>query len=100
MATLKRTWRRLGALGLTVLLVIATGVLFFTRRAWARYSLLAIVLLLAGYRAVVPLFSATTFDPLSRGTTRNFTAGLDCHIAYSVRKVERTKTIGDTSASG
>jgi hypothetical protein len=38
----------LGTLGLAVLLVIATVVLLFTRRAWARYSLLAMVALLLG----------------------------------------------------
>jgi hypothetical protein len=37
----------LGPLGMAVLLVIAR-VLLFTRRAWARYSLLAMVALLLG----------------------------------------------------
>ena len=75
------------------------GVLFFTRRAWARYSSLAIVLLLAGYAALVALFSPTSLDrTASRGDEKY--CGLDCHIAYSVGNVERTKTIGDSSASG
>jgi len=90
----------LGTLSLTVLLVIATGVLFFTRRAWVRYSLLAIVLLLAGYLAVVAMFSLTSFDRTVGRGDEKFYCGLDCHIAYSVGNVERTKTIGDTSASG
>ena len=90
----------LGTLGLTVLLAILTGVLFFTRRAWARYSLLASVLLLAGYAAVVALFSATSFDRIVGRGDEKFYCGLDCHIAYSVGNVERTKTIGDTRASG
>ena len=36
----------LGTLGLAVLLDILTVALFFTRRAWARYPLLAMVALL------------------------------------------------------
>ena len=36
----------LGTLGLAVLLVILTVAMFFTRRAWARYPLLAMVALL------------------------------------------------------
>ena len=65
--------------------------------------MLAIVLLLTVYAAVVALFSATSFDRTVARGDEKFYCGLDCHIADSVRNVEHTKTIGDTrlaSASG
>ena len=90
----------LGTMGLTILLAIATVVLFFTRRAWARYSLLAIFVLLAGYAAVLGFFSWASYDrTVARGDEKFFCA-MDCHIAYSVQNVERTKTIGDATAQG
>src|SRR5215472_6721224 len=85
----------LGTLGLTVLLVIATVVLLFTRRAWTRYSLLAIALLLGGYAAVLAFFSFASFDRTVKRGDEKFYCGMDCHIAYSVRNVARTKTVND-----
>jgi hypothetical protein len=90
----------LGTVGLTVLLVIATVVLFFTRRAWAKYSLHAIVVLLGGYAAVLAFFSFASFDRTVKRGDEKFYCGMDCHIAYSVQSVERTKTIGDATANG
>jgi hypothetical protein len=90
----------LGTLGLSVVLAIATVVLFFTRRAWAQYSLLAIAVLLGGYAAVLALFSFASFDRTVARGDEKFYCGMDCHIAYSVRSVERTKTIGNATASG
>jgi hypothetical protein len=90
----------LGTLGLTLLLIIATVVLFFTRRVWAKYSLLAITVLLGGYIAVLAFFSFASFDRTVARGDEKFYCGMDCHIAYSVQGVERTKTIGDTVANG
>jgi hypothetical protein len=90
----------LGTLGLTVLLVIATVMLFFARRDWVKYSLLAIALLLVGYAAVLSFFSFASFDRTVARGDEKFYCGMDCHIAYSVQRVDRTKNIGDTSANG
>jgi hypothetical protein len=90
----------LGTLGLTVLLAIATVVLFFTRRAWARYTLLAIAVLLGGYAAVLGFFSWASYDRTVARGDEKFYCGMDCHIAYSVRNAQRMKTIGDTTSRG
>ena len=82
----------LGTLGLTVMLVIATVVLLFRRRAWARYTLLAIVILLAGYAAVLGAFSWASYDRTVKRGDEKFFCALDCHIAYSVQNVERVKS--------
>ena len=87
----------LGTVALTVALAIATAVLFFRRRAWARYTLLATVVLLAGYAAALGLFSWTSYDRTVKRGDEKFFCGLDCHIAYSVQNVERVKTIGDAT---
>jgi hypothetical protein len=90
----------LGILGLTVWLGVASLVLFFRKRDWARYSLLAIAVLLAGYATVLGFFSWASYDrTVARGDEKFFCA-MDCHIAYSVHNVERVKSIGDTTASG
>ena len=90
----------LGTLGLSLLLAVATIVLYFRRRAWARYSLLAIAVLLAGYAAVLGFFSWASYDRIVARGDEKFYCGIDCHIAYSVQNVERVKTIGDTTAQG
>ncbi|HVP55032.1 MAG TPA: hypothetical protein VMU45_08560 [Candidatus Eisenbacteria bacterium] len=90
----------LGTAGLTILLAVATVVLFFSRRAWARYSLLAIALLLGGYAAVLGFFSWASYDRTVARGDEKFYCGMDCHIAYSVQNVERAVTIGDTTARG
>lgn len=90
----------LGTLGLTVLLTVATVVLFFSRRVWARYTLLAIVVLLAGYGLLLGFFSWASYDRTVARGDEKFYCGMDCHIAYSVQKVERTKTIADATAEG
>ena len=90
----------LATLGLSVLLAVATIVLYFRRRAWARYSLLAIAVLLAGYAAVLGFFSWASYDRIVARGDEKFYCGMDCHIAYSVQNVERVKTIGDTTAQG
>ena len=90
----------LGTMGLLVLLAAATFATFFGRRAWVRYPLIAIAVLLAGYGLLLTLFSATSYDrAVARGEEKFFCA-LDCHIAYSVQNVERVKSIGDVTAHG
>jgi HAMP domain-containing protein len=65
----------LGTLGLAVLLVIAAVVLFFTRRAGARYSLLAMVALLLGYGLLRRRFPKPVSTASSHGATRSSIAG-------------------------
>jgi len=89
-----------GTAGLSLLLVIATAVLFSIRRRWACYTLVALAVLLAGYGLLLGAFSFTSYDrTVARGDEKYF-CGMDCHIAYSVQNVERVKTMGDTTARG
>jgi hypothetical protein len=90
----------LGTLGLTVMLLIATLVLLFRRRAWARYTLLATLILLAGYAAALGAFSWASYDRTAKRGEEKFFCALDCHIAYSVQNVERVKAIGDATSQG
>jgi len=90
----------LGSLGLTVMLTVVTLVLFFKRRAWARYTLLATLSLLGCYAVALAFFSLTSYDRTVARGDEKFYCGLDCHIAYSVRNVERTQAIGDVTAHG
>lgn len=90
----------LGTLGLTVLLLVATVVLLFKRRAWMRYSLAAIVVLLGGYGLLLGFFSWASYDRTAKRGDEKFFCAMDCHIAYSVLNVERMKNIGEATASG
>jgi len=90
----------LGTLGLTVLLVIASVVLWFTHRRWARYTLLAAAVLFAGYAVVLGFFSWASYDRTVARGDKKFFCALDCHIAYSVQKVERAKSLGEVTAAG
>jgi hypothetical protein len=90
----------LGTVGLTVVLVIATVIFFFTRRWWTKYTLGAIAVLLAGYAAVLGFFSWASYDRTAKRGDEKFFCALDCHIAYSVQSVERVKAIGDVAAQG
>jgi hypothetical protein len=90
----------LGTLGLTALLAVATVVLFLSRRAWARYTLLAIFVLLAGYGLLLGFFSWASYDRTAARGDEKFYCGMDCHIAYSVQNVQRMTSIGDLSAHG
>src|SRR5271166_2251597 len=90
----------LGTLALLLLLGFLTAVLFFARRKWVRYPLLAMAALLVGYGLLLAAFSFTSYDrTVARGDQKFFCA-LDCHIAYSVQNVELRKTIGDATAQG
>ena len=90
----------LGTLGLTVILSVSTIVLFFKRRAWMRYSLPAIPSILAGYCLLVGFFSWASFDRTVKRGDEKFFCAMDCHIAYSVKDVERVKAIGNATAHG
>jgi hypothetical protein len=90
----------LGTLGLTALLAVATVVLFFSRRAWARYTALAIFVLLAGYGLLLGFFSWASYDRTVAHGDEEYFCALDCHIGYSIQNVERMKMIGGATASG
>ncbi len=90
----------LGATALLLVLAVATVVLIFRHRSWARYSLLAMASLVAAYSLLMAVFSCTSFDRTVARGDEKFYCGMDCHIAYSVRNVERMKTIGDLTARG
>ena len=90
----------LGTVGSLLLLVIASVAFWFFNRRWLRYSLLAMSLLLVGYGVLLFGFSVFSRErTLARGQEKYF-CELDCHLAYSVQKVERVKQIGDTVANG
>jgi hypothetical protein len=90
----------LGTLGLSVVLAIATVVLFFTRRSYAQYTLLGLGVLLAGYAAVLAFFSYASYDRTAKRGDEKFFCAMDCHIAYSVQNVERMKSIGGAATQG
>jgi hypothetical protein len=90
----------LGTLGLSILLAIASVVLWFTRRRWTRYSVRSIGLLLGGYATVLAFFSWASYDRTVARGDEKFYCGMDCHIAYSVQNVEWVKSIGDATAQG
>src|SRR5271166_1393644 len=85
----------LGALALLLLLGVVTAVLFFARRNWLRYSLLAMAALLLGYGLLLAAFSFTSCDRTVARGDEKFFCELDCHIAHSVQNVERVKAKGE-----
>lgn len=89
-----------GTLGLTLLLVIATAVLFSIQRRWACYTLVALAGLLGGYGLLLGAFSFASYDRTVARGDEKFFCGMDCHIAYSVQNVKRVKSIGDSTAEG
>lgn len=90
----------LGSAALLVLLLIAAFLLCFWRREWLRYAITALAVLMIGYGVLLVAFSLFSRErTLARGEEKYF-CELDCHLAYSVQNVERTKTIGNTSATG
>ena len=91
---------------LGVLMFLGTGFLMFLAGAFLIYSLivrkfgrvrLAVLagLLIAGvYLAIVLVFSFSSNEKvLARGEEKHF-CEIDCHLAYSIVDVRRTKTIG------
>jgi len=81
-------------------LLIAIFTLAFWRREWLRYAVTALAVVIVGYGALLLAFSLLSHErTLPRGEEKYF-CELDCHLAYSVQKVERVKRIGDTVANG
>jgi hypothetical protein len=90
----------LGGAGLLVVLAIAGAVLCFWNRHWLRYAIGALAVLVIGYGGLLLAFSLFSRErTLTRGEEKYF-CELDCHLAYSVRQVERAKIIGNTTANG
>jgi hypothetical protein len=68
--------------------ILARKILF------ARTSLLALAGIILGYALMLFLFSAfSTKQVLARGEEKHF-CEVDCHLAYSIADVTKTKTIG------
>ena len=82
-----------------MLLLVATVVLLFKRRAWVKYSLAAVVVLLGGYSLLLGFFSWASYDRTAKLGDEKFFCAMDCHIAYSVQNVERMRSIGEASAA-
>lgn len=88
----------LGFLGacfvLVVLGLIAMYGLAFRRFGRARWSLAALVAVLAAYFALMLAFSLASSEKiLARGEEKHF-CEIDCHLAYSITDVRRTRTLG------
>src|SRR5215469_6804091 len=90
----------LGCTALIFLLLIAAAILFFVRRRWAPYPLLAIGVVVMGYGLLLAVFSYTSYDRTAARGDEKYFCEMDCHIAYSVLNVEHTKFIGDATAHG
>jgi hypothetical protein len=88
----------LGFLGTGLLLFTATlGVLFLLvrgRRAAAGNVVLVALGLCVAYAGLLVVFSlASTEHVLARGAEKHF-CEIDCHLAYSIKDVRQTKTLG------
>ena len=90
----------LGCTALIFFLLIAAAILFFVRRRWAPYPLLAIAVVVMGYGLLLAAFSYTSYDRTAARGDEKYFCEMDCHIAYSVLNVEHTKFIGDATAHG
>jgi hypothetical protein len=89
----------LGFLGvcfvLVVLGLIALYGLAFRRFGRAKLSLAALAAVLVAYFALMLAFSlASSEKVLARGEEKHF-CEIDCHLAYSVTDVRRTRTLGE-----
>lgn len=88
----------LGFLGacavLLIICLVAAHALFTKRNARLRMALVAAVGWVMIYLAVMLVFSFASSDKvLARGEEKHF-CEIDCHLAYSVTDVQRTKTLG------
>ncbi len=81
-----------------LLLALTLGYLLATRKfVGAHRVLLAGVLMLGLYAGVMLLFSLSSREQvLARGAEKYF-CEIDCHLAYSILDVRKTKTLGDTA---
>jgi len=90
----------LGTSFLTLMLLLASFAFYFARRQWVRKSLMAGVGVIVLYAMAVITFSAFSQDKTLAIGEEKYFCELDCHLAYSVQKVERVKQIGGTVANG
>lgn len=90
----------LGAAFLLLMLMLAALALYFCRRPWVRYALVATVTLAIAYIGVLLAFSGFSREHTLRPGEEKYFCELDCHLAYSVQNVQRAKQIGDTVANG
>lgn len=90
----------LGTAGLLLLLILASLGLWFWRTQWLRYSLGAMLLLLIGYGGLLLGFSVFSHERTLAPRQEKYFCELDCHLAYSVQKVEQVKQIGQALANG
>jgi hypothetical protein len=90
----------LGSAAVLLLLLVFALVFFFKRKSWSQRALAGGVVLLGSYALLLLGFSVFSHErTLAQGQEKYF-CELDCHVAYSVQKVERVKSIGDTAAKG
>jgi hypothetical protein len=90
----------LGATALLLFLLVTALFCFVLRRQWLRYCLLGAAGLAISYALLLAGFSAFSREhTLSVGEEKYF-CELDCHVAYSVQRVEHTKRIGGVVANG
>jgi hypothetical protein len=90
----------LGASLLLLILLLASLLFYFWRRHWARRSLVAAAALIALYAAAVIASSAFSREKILGLGQEKYFCELDCHVAYSVQNVQRTKQIGSAVANG
>ncbi len=90
----------LGTSCLLLLLMLAALFFYFWRRSWVRYSLVLAAALVIGYGGLLAGFSIFSRDRTLASGEEKYFCELDCHLAYSVQKVQRLKSIGDTVANG
>jgi hypothetical protein len=90
----------LGSAGLLAVLLVGILITALWLRHSLRYAVTALAVLVIGYGGLLLAFSLLSrARTLARGEEKYF-CELDCHLAYSVRQVERAKIIGNTTASG
>jgi hypothetical protein len=90
----------LGSAALLIFLLVSILIVFFWRRPWVRYCVTALATLLIGYGVLLLAFSIVSRERTLAVGEEKYFCELDCHLAYSVQKVERTKQIGDVVANG
>jgi hypothetical protein len=85
----------LGSCGLLLVICLVAAHALFTRR-WGRFrvALASAACLLVIYLGLMLVFSFTSREKrLARGEEKHF-CEIDCHLAYAVTDVQKTKTLG------
>lgn len=85
---------------LLLILLLASLAFYFWKRHWVRHSLLAAATLIVLYVGGVVAFSAFSHEKILSVGQEKYFCELDCHVAYSVQSVQRTKQIGNIVANG